>query len=186
MIGLIRSAITGKHKHPTVEDLQSIKYVAALSFGYRTKTKRKLIIPGPTNNRLAEISVKIGQEFNVPIFAQGEIADAIEATRRKVDLIRIDKQKVDGEYLDTGEVLQHIKTHLKKYPTPFKGLIVAHANHVDRVVAQATKIKLNVVPYTNLPRSFDRKDAQWWVRNRLLWALRETLAIIVFKLKGII
>lgn len=183
MIGLIRSAITGKHKHPTVEDLQNIKYVAALSFGYRIRTKRKLVVPGPTNNRLAEIAIKIGQEFNVPIFAQWEIADAIEATRRKVDLIRIDKQRSDGKYLETGEVLHHIKAYVKKQPNLTQGLVVAHANHVDRVIAQADKIKLNLMPYTNLPRSFDRKDAQWWVRNRLLWALRETLAIIVFKLK---
>lgn len=183
MMDLLRSAVTGQHPLSTWEDLEKAEYVAALSFGHRIEAGRS--VPGPINQELARRAVGLsGMLDDIPVIAQQEITDAIEAESSFKVARTIDAHREAGKYLDTSEYLEQAAGYVDELGLAANGIVVAHAFHVSRVVAQASKVGLDLVLAGSLPKGFDPESEQWWTRRRSLWITREVPAILAFKLKG--
>jgi hypothetical protein len=68
----------------------------------------------------------------------------------------------------------------------YRGIAIAHAYHVGRVVSQARKMGVELKPYPQLPTEFDPDSAQVWTRNRALWVSREIPVLATGKARGMI
>ncbi len=187
MVDLLRSATTGQYPSPGWDDLTGAQYVAVLAFGDRKEGD--LHAPEPINQELARRAIGIsGMLEGLPIIAQGEIADIIEGHENLHVAKRIDSHRKEGRYLDTAEYLEQVAEHVAEkiddLKLGVKGIAVAQAFHVGRVVAQGKKAGLDLIPAGDLPRDFDPESTQWWTRSRALWIMREIPVIAAFKLKG--
>jgi hypothetical protein len=129
-----------RHRKPTpaLANIVGVDAIFAFSWGYRLKSRSGsstiIRLPGRNNRRLGEIAVKLKQEFDVPLYAQFEIADAIEDSE--------DDKCLHPDYrspiadIGTKEVIDCFVDHRKvEKRHEFKKVIaVAHRHHVNRCI----------------------------------------------------
>jgi hypothetical protein len=178
---IVYTAVTGRYEAPEYA-ASEIDCIAGQSFGYRVEGGEHY--PGPVNERLGELAVRAAQEYGAPIVAQQEIAEAIEGYGGEV-AHSITQHRVADKYLDMGEVLLQTKDYMSRH-NMYRGIAIAHAYHVGRVVSQARKMGVELNPYPELPTEFDPDSAQVWTRNRALWVSREIPVLATRKARGMI
>lgn len=171
---IVRCLFAWKVKPGTEEELRSAHVIIAQSLGLRGKK------PGISNEALAKIVFNLHYRYGLPLVLQWEIADCLPHTV-KAGVVRQHQEK--EEYLDTHEVLsQEWEICTKKGWT--RAIVVAHQDHMWRVVRTAENIGFHAVPANvrNIP--YDSLSSQSWTRSRARFILREIGARFFYFLKG--
>lgn len=153
------------------------------SFGIRSESD-----PGLSNRALAKVIYKIHHNTGLPMILQWELGLLLRERKLKNKLFLIQKHRIQGKYLDTGEVLAQTIELAKReleLARP-RVVIVAHPQHLPRVKMQAEKLGLTVVVPEIGKIPFDPESAQWWTRELFLWLVREIPGRFYCLLKGLI
>lgn len=197
-ITLITQAWTGDFPtrgNPVVADC-----VIGFSFGYRGKHPldqslikqtatgfqgEKGVKPGLSNQDLASVALRCFPRL--PKILQFEIADAYKESAADTDEkpIRIEHHRRPHRYLDTLEVAQQAQDIMKQHSWK-KAVILAHPNHMPRVVAVCQKLGIDCIVTRDTVGAveFDLLSSQKWTRSLERWHGYEPLCLYYFRLKG--
>ena len=119
-----------------------------------------------------------------PLVLQFEIAN--ELAHKNYVIFEIKEHRNKGEYLDTNEVAQQALKIMDKQNLE-KPVLVAHPFHVPRVDAVCKKLGIKTIVPSGLNSiRFDPDSEQEWTRNPKAWGIREELAILESKKRGLI
>ncbi len=186
------TAATGKNGSEGF--LSGVDCMVGLSFGARPEGEG----PSPVNLALARYMIAESNRSHkmlpgnpeLPIIAQGEIADAIAsidegfAAKAIKHVIRGEPSSNGGGGLDSYGVLLDAKRWMDENCLE-KPILAGHAHHIGRIAAQAYKLGIEDYAIANdLPDSFDKKSSQWWTRSKELWMLREIPGVFFLWLQG--
>lgn len=157
--------------------------VIGLSFGYRGAGKS--VTPGLSNQDLANVAHK--KLTKLPKILQFEIADAYsQLNPQDIDsVIRIEKHRKRGKYLDTREVVEQAKIIMDKKGWK-KPLLLAHPYHMPRVQLVCDRLGIDWIA-TDVEVGqieFDPLSTQKWTRDIDHWRGYEPLAMAFYGLKG--
>jgi len=148
----------------------SVESVVVFAFGNRVGADGSLE-PGPTNEKLAVATKRFVRRNPVPVFAQQEIAELLEAAGVK-HVTSIDPiVGPDGKlvYLSTAGVAEQVlaKAHAAGVDLGTVG-VIGFADHVVRCVltAKAAGMTTAVPKGVVLPRTYDPESSQPWTRDR--------------------
>ena len=134
--------------------------------------------PGPMNQQLADLVVKIHRAINKPIYAQWEIARAIGARVPKAMLTPIYPTITpEGEviYLSTTGVAATAAELAGGADKLGRVVVVAFREHSLRAVRTARRAGMDAYAPAGmaLPSQYDPRSGQPWTRNRLAFMLYE-------------
>ena len=107
--------------------------ILASSFGYRMRTRGsggvESRLPGPNNRALAEIAVEVKKTLKLRLFAQFEIADAIDDYTNDVA-----DYATPREDMSTTQAIKYFLDHqkVKQGRVLKKVAVVAHHHHIGR------------------------------------------------------
>ena len=157
--------------------------VIGLSFGYRGEGKN--VTPGLSNQDLANVAFKKFSGF--PKILQFEIADAYSelGTKEPGKVIRIEKHRKRGKYLDTREVIEQAKLIMDEQGWR-KPVILAHPFHMPRVQLVCDRLGIDWIA-TDVEVGqieFDPLSTQKWTRDIDHWRGYEPLAMAFYGFKG--
>lgn len=153
--------------------------VIALAFGYRRV--RGQIVPGPSNEQLAEI---VHRDYaHLPKVLQFEVADAF-AELDPEPVLRIERHR-SGSYLDTREILVQAAALCKKSGWE-RVALVAHPLHLPRVVQCVEKLGLKtsnaqIAKMSAEEIEFDSSSEQSWTRSAPAMRVHEVLTTLLYK-----
>ncbi len=144
--------------------------MVVFAFGNRVAADGSLA-PGPTNEKLAAATERFVKQHRVPVFAQQEIAERLDAAGVK-HVTSIDPiVGPDGKlvYLSTAGVAAQVlaKAHAAGVDLGTVG-VFAFVDHAVRSVltAKAAGMKAAVPSGVVLPRTYDPESSQPWTRDR--------------------
>lgn len=149
---------------------RSLDSVVAFSFGYRLAPDGS-IEPGPTNEALAKAVEKLVRKHPMPVYAQHEIAQVLEADGVR-DVTSIEPLiGPDGipVYLSTAGVAEQIVQRAAEAGVDLgRSGVVCFADHVQRCVltAEAAGLDATVPKKLVLPSTYDPQSEQSWTRDR--------------------
>jgi len=129
------------------------------------------VTPGPTNGALATATKRFVKEHPVPVFAQQEIAQQLQAEGVK-HVTSIDPEVgPDGRlvYLSTAGVAAQIVQKAQAAGVELGTVgVIGFADHVMRCVltAEAAGMTAAVPKGVALPHSYDPESGQAWTRDR--------------------
>jgi hypothetical protein len=134
--------------------------IFAFSFGYRVKARQapgeERRLPGVNNRALAEIAARLKLATVLPIYAQFEIADALD-----------DYTVVNADYsspaqdMGTGKAVDYFKDHAKEQTfTINTAIVVAHRHHMDRCILTLRDKGVQGIPCQESYEGYDQKEAQ--------------------------
>jgi len=117
------------------ENYADVEAIFSFAFGYRLKSRAtpgiEARLPGKNNRALATISQELKNRWNVPLYAQFEISDALD------DLTEIHADySTPAEDIGTKKVIEYFlaENEKKKQAKPKKVIVVAHQHHMARCV----------------------------------------------------
>ncbi len=154
--------------------LKDSDVILAQSFGLRAGSY------GKSNKALAIVVQDLYERFHLPLILQWEIADCLPGIPKQ-SVIREHRQ-ID-KYLDTMEVISQSKDVCKQYNWE-KAIVVAHPDHIWRVVQIAKKMGfvIRIANVSSVP--YDSLSVQSWTRSKFRFLPREFLARILYLLHG--
>jgi hypothetical protein len=136
--------------------------ILAFSFGYRTRTRgaggAESRLPGPNNRALAEIAVQVKETLRLPLFAQFEIADAIDDYTDGVA-----DYTTPREDMGTTQAIKYFLDHQKmKRGKMFKKVaVVAHQHHIGRcLILLREDFEIQAYPYGKRYSGYDPRECQ--------------------------
>lgn len=139
-----------------------------VAFGFSKK--------GMSNFRIAHHAQDLSDKYNVPIFTQSDVSDELYIDSSKP--LAYDAEETDG-YLSTLGIVRSLKRKAsdKKWK---RVMVVAAPCHEWRCVRDLRKTGFEILEdesdYKRKYRRFHwfhEKDPQVWVRNPVIWWLRE-------------
>lgn len=161
---------------PTVEP-DKITTILAFTFGNRMlPTGNRL--PGPVNQALADVAVRLHGQTGARIYAQWEIADAVgdRVPRERMTPINPARDaRAEPLYLTTAGVVAEVVRQVGD-PRSLGGVgIVAFADHAWRCVETARRFGMNAFAPSGhaMPRDYDAQSGQPWCRNRLAYLMHD-------------
>ena len=119
----------------TKENYAQAEAIFAFAFGYQTKGKSlsgiETYLPGANNLALAAISQRLKLSLNLPVFAQFEIAAALE----EMNEVRAD-YSTPWEKVGTKKLIEYflLEMERRKQSIPKKVVLVAHEHHMMRCI----------------------------------------------------
>jgi hypothetical protein len=149
---------------------RTVDSLAVFAFGNRVGADGA-ITPGPTNEALASATEAFIKKHPVPVFAQQEIAQQLQADGVK-HVTSIDPEVgPDGKlvYLSTAGAAAQIVTKARAAGVDLGTVgVVGFADHVVRCVLNADAAGMTaVVPKgVKLPSTYDAASGQPWTRDR--------------------
>ncbi|MEK7160852.1 MAG: hypothetical protein AAB724_02390 [Patescibacteria group bacterium] len=164
--------------------------VIAQSFGGRKDG------PGLSNEALAKIAFyasMVSDPVRLPVILQWEIVGCFPGGEM-VGVIHRHRQT--GKYLDAREMLAQAWEICQKSKDVWfrpekqvdlfwkKAIIVAHPDHMWRVMKAAEKIGFEVMAADTTGVPYDKESVQWWTRSRFRFRAREIPARIYYLLRG--
>ncbi len=161
-------------------DLNDVGAIIGCSFGYQ-RLPNGNILPGPMNEKLAQVVVELYTKLGCKVYMQWEIAEAMgdAIPHSAVNAINpeINPQDATVKYLGTFGVLQKVLHCVGDPKSLGKVLIVAYRDHAPRCVATARKLGFDAfVPPIALPNDYDPQSGQAWTRNRHAYIIHDTLS----------
>lgn len=172
---------TGEYK--VKGNIDQADCVVGLSFGYRGPLGK--VSPGLSNQDLAYVA---GKHYGkLPKILQFEIADAYVESgfKNATKIIRIEKHRQKGKYLDTYEVLAQALEQMQAHGWK-TALLLAHPYHMPRVQLVCDRLGLKWVATADLEGAveFDPLSTQKWTTGLDKWRGYEPLALTFYRLKG--
>jgi hypothetical protein len=161
-------------------ELTGIGAIMAFSFGYR-RLPNGNIVPGPMNDKLADVVVGLYGKLQCKVYAQWEIAEAIgirvpSAVLHAVNP-EINPKDATVKYLSTFGVAQKVLKCVGSAKSLGKVLVVAWRDHAPRCVRIARKLGFDAfVPPEPLPNDYDPESGQAWTRNRHAYLVHDGLS----------
>ena len=154
-----------------------ITTILAFTFGNRMQPNGNRT-PGPVNEALGDIVVRLHRATGAPVYAQWEVA---EAARRG---IRIDRlfaiypsrdERSEARYLSTTGVIEEVVRQTGGPAALGAVGVVAFADHAWRCVATAQRFGLaaGVPAGYEMPRQYDALSGQPWCRSRLAYLFHD-------------
>ena len=160
---------------PSGEDaLRHAEVALVQSFGLRRGA------PGLSNGALANIARGLYKSYGLPLVLQWEIADCLPDLQ-KAGVIR--KHRTPGDYLDTYEVLVQSAEICREHGWR-KAIIVAHPDHVWRVMKTAEKLGLETAIPDLVSVPYDSLSLQPWTRGKRKFVSREIIARLLYLVRG--
>jgi hypothetical protein len=155
-----------------------IQTIIGFTFGNRMAPNGNRT-PGPVNEALAKIVVRLHGETGAPVIAQWEVAEAAVARLPEGVVTPIYPGQDDrGEpaYLSTLGVLEKIA---QRFPPVTLGTVgvVAFSDHIGRSVATARRLGFDAhAPQGHaMPVEYDALSGQAWCRSRLHYLLHDMM-----------
>jgi len=164
----------------TDQEFKEQDVVIALSFG------RRACEPGTSNKSLAESVKRLHEKYGIPLILQKEIAFLLCSFEKAGIIKEHRKYKRNGKtkkYLDTYEVLAQAKEICKDKGWK-KITLVAHQDHLPRVIRTAKKLNFTVSIFLLKNVPYDEKSIQSWTRTRWRFCLRELITTIIYRVQG--
>jgi hypothetical protein len=155
-----------------------IQSIIGFTFGNRMAPTGNRV-PGPVNEALAEIVVRLHGETGAPVIAQWEVAEAAAARLPEgvpTPIYPGRDERGEPVYLSTQGVLEAIA---RRFPPSSLGPvgIVAFSDHIGRCVATARRLGFDAyapVGYA-MPATYDPLSGQAWCRSRLPYLLHDMM-----------
>lgn len=151
--------------------LGPVDQLVVLSFGNRV-AEDGTVSPGPTNEALADAVQAYVAQNPVPVYAQWEVAQLLQA-RGVPDVVSIEPEVgSDGQqvYLSTSGVTDQIVARAAADGVELGTVgMVCHADHLVRCIMTAEGSGMTtVVPVDGieLPTAYDPESGQEWTRDR--------------------
>ncbi len=136
--------------------------IFAFSCGYRLRKYSdggvEARLPGPNNRALGEIAVRLKSELQLPLYAQFEIADAIEDCTDSVADYR-----TPTEDMGTSKVIKFFVNHrmVQASKTFEKVIVVAHRHHIGRCLILLNEdFGIKGYPYGETYDGYDADECQ--------------------------
>jgi hypothetical protein len=156
---------------------ERITTILGFTFGNRMLANGNRL-PGPVNEALADVAVRLHAQSGAPIYAQWEVAEAI-GTRVPSDRVSAihptRDERAEPRYLSTSGVIDAVARRAGDPAALGVVGIVAFADHARRCVDTARRAGMDAhVPagYA-LPRDYDAQSGQPWCRNRLAYLMHD-------------
>ena len=161
-------------------ELAGVAAIMAFSFGYR-RLPNGNIVPGPMNDRLAEVVVELYGRLQCKVYAQWEIAESIGGRVPSAALNSINPEinprDATVKYLSTFGVAQKVLTCVGNAASLGKVLVVAWRDHAPRRVRIARRLGFDAfVPPDPLPNQYDFASGQAWTRTRNAYLVHDGLS----------
>jgi len=154
-----------------------IATILGFTFGNRMLANGNRL-PGPVNQALADVAVRLQAQSGARIIAQWEVAEAIGARVPAALVTAIHPardERAEPRYLSTSGVIEQIVRQAGNPATLGAVGIVAFADHARRCTDTARRFGLDAyVPagYA-LPRDYDPQSGQPWCRSRLAYLMHD-------------
>jgi hypothetical protein len=175
-VTLIGRAVSGRYlAHGVIRDADC---VVAFSFGLR-RAQDGSIDPGDVNRHLATQINNL--DVRLPLIAQGEIDDALRQQFALEADVRVTSPS--GRYLDTHDVVVAATTAMSARGWK-RALVIAQAHHMPRADSTMRALGVETVTPAQMPSVWDHRSRQRWTRGRAGWALRETVVVVYYLLRG--
>ena len=163
---------------PPVIAPEQITTILAFTFGNRMLANGNRE-PGPVNAMLADVAADLHQRTGARIFAQWEVAAALQGRVPAALVTAINPARdARGEpvYLSTSGVLEEI-ARLAAPPSLGRVGVVAFADHAWRCVASARRLGFDAHAPAGmkLPDRYDPESGQAWCRDRIAYLLHDVM-----------
>jgi len=163
---------------PPVVAPERVATILAFTFGNRMLANGNRE-PGPVNAALADVAADLHRRSGARIFAQWEVAAALEGRVPAASVTAINPARdARGEpvYLGTTGVLEEIARLAAPRSLGCAG-VVAFADHAYRCVAAARRLGFDAyVPAgMPLPDRYDPESGQAWCRDRIAYLLHDVM-----------
>ncbi|HEV8679780.1 MAG TPA: hypothetical protein VGQ90_10425 [Stellaceae bacterium] len=134
--------------------------------------------PGPVNEALGEIALRLHRETGAPIYAQWEVAEAVGDRLPPNKLIAIyptRDERAEPRYLSTSGVIGEVLRRVGNAESLGNIGVVAFADHAWRCVANARRLGLAAALPAGyaMPREYDALSGQPWCRSRLAYLFHD-------------
>ena len=163
--------------NPPQKDVKEADFIIGFSFGNRIDKKGNRL-PGPMNQQIADVIVKLYKKNPLDIYAQWEVAECIgnRIPSAKIKTIYPKLTKTgDVVYLSTIDVAEDIIKDIGKNKVDNKTFIVAaFKEHAPRcvMVCQKYGLKNSFVPkFFELPDKYDSESGQPWTRDKFKYMI---------------
>jgi hypothetical protein len=156
---------------------RQITTILAFTFGNRMQPNGNRT-PGPVNEALADIAVRLHRATGVPVYAQWEVAEAAGCRISPDRLFAIypgRDERSEPRYLATAGVVEEVVRRTGDPAARGTVGIVAFADHAWRCVATARRFGLTAglpAGYA-MPRQYDALSGQPWCRSRLAYLFHD-------------
>lgn len=164
---------------PTVTT-QEINTIVAYAFGNRILPNGNRS-PGPMNEALADLVVRLYAETKAPVYAQWEIVQAL-GNRIPTEKIVVINPKLDAlgnvVYLDTPGVASAVANQVTNPQKLGKVAVIAFADHLYRCIKTSRDAGMNAYAPAGyvMPSDYDSQSGQPWTRNRKSYLLTDMYA----------
>jgi hypothetical protein len=158
---------------PTVM-AQDIRTIVAFTFGNRMAPSGNRT-PGPVNQALAELALRLHEATGAPVWAQWEVAEAIGGRLRDDALVAIYPERdasAEPRFLSTGGVVEAVVSRGGGSGTVG---VVALRDHAWRCVELCRRhgLQAGIPEGWALPEQYDSDSGQPWTRERLTYLLHD-------------
>lgn len=171
----IEQAVDGDAASPDLAFVPSrvpddVDSLVVFAFGNRIADDGALL-PGPTNEALAEITASFVSEHAVPVFAQWEVA-ALLVERGVPGVVSIDPDVGDDGapvYLSTAGIAAKAVALAEAAGMELGHVgVIAHADHAVQCIMNARRVGMtaDVPEGVPLPAAYDAESGQPWTRDR--------------------
>jgi hypothetical protein len=153
-----------------------------LGFAFGRLGAEPNVRPGASNERLAAFA---REHFpDLAAILQQEVADAHQLLAPVPPVLRIDRHRQAGRYLDTREVADQARILMGQHGWRV-AVLLAHAHHVPRAVQVCTRLGMRTIVPPGLECiPFCADSAQPWTRSARAWYRRERLVLLYHAWKG--
>jgi hypothetical protein len=158
-------------------DAREIKTILTFTFGNRMQPNGNRT-PGPVNEALADVAVRLHRTTSAPVYAQWEVAEATGSRISPDRLFTIyprRDERSEPRYLSTSGVVEEIVRRVGNPAALGTVGIVAFADHAWRCVATARRFGLaaGIPAGYAMPIIYDALSGQPWCRNRLAYLFHD-------------
>ena len=154
-----------------------VRTIVAYSFGNRTDANGNRS-PGPVNEALADVALRLHQETGAPVFAQWEIASAIGdriSVSNLTSITPLRNSQAETIYLSTGGVATAVIQRIGDATMLGKVAVVAFRDHIKRCVDTSRSAGLDAAAPAGygMPKTYDVESGQPWTRTRLAYLMHD-------------
>jgi len=162
---------------PPVMPVSEVNAIVAYAFGNRIADNGNRS-PGPMNQALAELVVRLYLQTGAPVYAQWEIAESIGNRIPKDKLITINPGRdaqAEPVYLSTVGVASEVVKLSGGGAKLGKVAVIGFYDHIKRCVDTSIAAGMTAAAPAgyDMPKAYDAQSGQPWTRSRLAYLMHD-------------